>query len=49
MVPEYASWDIAAAADGDHEVWLKVIEDTLGGSLTKLMHLGYWEVSYVFP
>jgi len=26
-VPEDTCWDIATAADGDHEVWLEVIED----------------------
>lgn len=34
MVPQDTCWDITAAADGDHEVRLEVIEDPLGGGLT---------------
>lgn len=39
-VPEDARGDVAAAADGDHEVGFEVIEDLLRGILAELVHLG---------
>ena len=39
MVPENASGNITAAANGDHKVWLEVIEDALRGSLAELVDL----------
>lgn len=41
-VPQDACWDITAAADGDYEVWLEVIEDALGGGLAELVDLDLW-------
>jgi hypothetical protein len=38
-VPEDARRDVAAAANGDHEVGLEVIEDLVGRLLAELMDL----------
>ena len=38
-IPEDARGNVASAADGDHQVWLEVIEDLLSGALAELVHL----------
>jgi hypothetical protein len=38
-VPENPSWNVAAAANGDHEIRLEVIDDANSRFLTQLMDL----------
>ncbi len=38
-VPKDASWDVATAANGDHKVWIEIIEDTSSVCLAELVHL----------
>jgi hypothetical protein len=42
-VPEDASRDVASAADGDHQIRAKLIEDVLRRLLAELVHLR-WRV-----
>jgi hypothetical protein len=39
-LPQDSGRNITAAADGDHEVWLEVIEDIGCRNLAELVHLG---------
>lgn len=38
-IPKNTCWDVATAADGDHELRLEVIENALSRVLAQLVHL----------
>ena len=46
-VPKDARWHVSTAADGDHEIWLEVIEDLVCRSLAELVNLRDTGVSIV--
>lgn len=39
QVPQDAGGDVSAAANGNHEVWLKFMKDALCRCLAQLVHL----------
>ena len=40
-IPKYAGRDVAAAADGNHKVWLEVVENAICGRLAQFVNLQF--------